>query len=49
VAERYGPPIADELLFRLINERMRPLAPAGAVFRWTSSSVVTAFDSFKES
>src|SRR5262245_47370592 len=27
---------------------MRPLAPAGAVFRWTSSSVVTAFDSFKE-
>jgi hypothetical protein len=48
VSERYGPPVAEELLFRLINERVRPLTPDGAMFRWTSSSIVTAFSSFKD-
>lgn len=48
VAERYGPPIAEELVFHMIKERVRPITPQGAVFRWTSSSTVTVFRSATE-
>lgn len=45
VALRYGAPIAEELVFHLINERIRPITPEGALFRWTSSSIVATFPS----
>jgi hypothetical protein len=43
VVQRYGPTVADELLFRLIRERIQPVAQGGAAYRWTPSSLVAVF------
>ena len=38
--QRYGPPVAEELVFRVIKERVQPIASGDITFRWTSSSLV---------
>ncbi len=38
--QRYGPPVAEELVFRVIKERVQPIAASDTTFRWTSSSLV---------
>ena len=43
IVQRYGAAVADELMFRLIKERLQPLSPASKVFRWTPSSIVGVF------
>ncbi len=43
VAERYGPEAGDALVLRLFKERVQPVAPEGATFRWTPASLVTLF------
>jgi hypothetical protein len=43
VVERYGDPVGDELMFKLIKERFQPLAPTSKTFRWTASSMVGLF------
>jgi hypothetical protein len=43
VAQRYGPAVADELIFRLIKERLQPVAPGDTAYRWTPSSLVAVF------
>lgn len=40
VVQRYGPAVADELIYRLIKERVQPVAPAHTTYRWTSASLV---------
>ena len=42
VTQRYGPEVAEELMLLLLKERVQPLAPAGAIYRWTSASFVVA-------
>lgn len=43
VKQRYGPEVADEMIFRIIKERLQPVAPANTSYRWTSSSIVGVF------
>jgi GGDEF domain-containing protein len=43
VAQRYGPAVADELIFRIIKERLQPVAPGDTAYRWTLSSLVAVF------
>jgi uncharacterized protein YfkK (UPF0435 family) len=43
LAQRYGNPITEELVFRVVRERVQPVARA-TVYRWTVSSLVTVFD-----
>jgi hypothetical protein len=43
IVQRYGPEVADELMYRLIKERLQPVAPVNKAFRWTSSSVIGVF------
>jgi hypothetical protein len=43
VTQRYGPAVADELIFRLIKERLQPVAPSDTAYRWTPSSLVAVF------
>ena len=43
IVQRYGPDAAEDLMFRLIRERVQPLAPANSAFRWTSRSLVGVF------
>jgi hypothetical protein len=43
IVQRYGPAVADELLFRLIRERIQPVAQGGTAYRWTASSLVAVF------
>lgn len=43
MAQRYGVDAAEELIFRVISERVQPLATSSVSFRWTSSSLVAAF------
>lgn len=43
VTQRYGPAVADELTFRLIKERIQPVAPVNTIYRWTPVSLVAVF------
>jgi hypothetical protein len=43
--QRYGRPVAEELVFRVMKERVQPIAKADTAFRWTSSSLVAIFSS----
>jgi len=43
VSQRYGPAVADELIFRIIKERLQPVAPGDTAYRWTLSSLVAVF------
>jgi hypothetical protein len=43
--QRYGRPVAEELVFRVMKERVQPIAKGEAAFRWTSSSLVAIFSS----
>lgn len=42
VSQRHGAAVADELVFRMIKERLQPVAPSDLVYRWTPSSLVVA-------
>jgi hypothetical protein len=44
IAQRYGPQVTDELIFRVIRERLQPLAPAGSVYRWTPGGLVVVVE-----
>ncbi len=48
VAQRYGPAVADELIFRLIKERLEPIAPGDTAYRWTPSSLVAVFHRLRD-
>jgi hypothetical protein len=41
--QRYGPAVAEEVVFRLIKERLQPVAAGNPTFRWTASSLVAVF------
>ena len=44
VSQRYGPAVADEVpSFRIIKERLQPVAPGDTAYRWTLSSLVAVF------
>jgi hypothetical protein len=43
VTQRYGPEVAEELVCRLIMERLKPVAPENTMYRWTSSTLVAVF------
>lgn len=43
VVQRYGADAGEDLIFRMIRERVQPLAPSGVSFRWTPSSLVAVF------
>ena len=43
VTQRYGPGVADELISRLIKERIKPMMSGNTVYRWTASSIVAVF------
>jgi hypothetical protein len=43
VIQRFGPDVADELIARIVKERVQPFAPDNAAFRWTPSSLVGVF------
>jgi hypothetical protein len=44
VERRYGPEAAEDVMFRLIRERVQPLAPANSAYRWTPQSLVAVFE-----
>jgi hypothetical protein len=44
VAQRYGPDAVEDVIFRLIRERIQPLAQANSAYRWTQQSVVGVFE-----
>jgi len=43
LVQRYGPDAIEDLIFRLIRERIQPLARANSAFRWTPQSLVGVF------
>jgi GGDEF domain-containing protein len=43
IIQRFGPDVADELITRIVNERVQPVAPENSAFRWTNSSLVGVF------
>jgi hypothetical protein len=43
IVQRYGPGVADELLSRLIRERLKPVMLGNTMYRWTPSSLVAVF------
>lgn len=43
ITQRYGPGVADEMTFRLIKERVRPVMPENTIYRWTPRSLVAVF------
>jgi hypothetical protein len=43
VTQRYGPAVAEELIFRLIKERLQPVASASTMYRWSPSSLMGVF------
>jgi len=43
IVQRYGPGVADELISRLIRERLKPVMPGNTIYRWTSASLVAVF------
>jgi hypothetical protein len=44
LVQRYGPEPVDELFFQLIRERVQPLAPACASWRWSQGCIVSMFE-----
>ena len=44
VVQRYGPDAVEDVIFRLIRERIQPLAPANSAYRWTPQSLVGVFE-----
>ena len=44
VERKYGPEAAEDVIFRLIRERVQPLAPANSAYRWTPQSLVAVFE-----
>jgi hypothetical protein len=40
IARRYGSLVAEELVFRVIRERLQPIADIANVYRWTSLGLV---------
>ncbi|HZU24258.1 MAG TPA: hypothetical protein VFA04_01980 [Bryobacteraceae bacterium] len=43
IIQRYGPEAADALLFRVVSDRVHPLAATGLSFRWNANSLVAVF------
>jgi hypothetical protein len=43
ITQRYGAQVTEELIFRVIRERLQPIAGTGEVFRWTSPGLVAVF------
>jgi hypothetical protein len=43
VTQRYGPGVAEEMISRLISERLKPVMPGNTMYRWTPSSLVAVF------
>ena len=43
ITQRYGSKVAEELVFRVIRERLEPVARAAFLYRWTSSGLVAVF------
>jgi len=43
LVQRYGPDAIEDLIFRLIRERIQPLARANSAYRWTPQSLVGVF------
>jgi len=48
IIQRYGPDAAEELMMRLIEDRVRPIVKEGAVFRWSLASIVSVFQSERD-
>lgn len=44
VKQRYGLEVAEELIFRIIKERLQPVATANTTYRWNSLSIVGLFE-----
>jgi len=44
LVQRYGGEPVDELFFQLIRERVQPLAPACASWRWSQGCIVSVFE-----
>lgn len=43
ITQRYGPAVAEELISRLIRERLKPVVPENTMYRWTPASLVAVF------
>jgi hypothetical protein len=43
VTQRYGQGVAEEMISRLISERLKPVMPGNTMYRWTPSSLVAVF------
>jgi hypothetical protein len=43
ISLRYGSEAASELVFRIIRERIQPIAPGNTAYRWTPQSLVGIF------
>lgn len=46
--QRYGAAVAEELIFRVIKERLQPLSTGSKAFRWSSSSLVGVFHRLRD-
>jgi hypothetical protein len=44
IVQRYGPEPADELLFEVIRERLQPISPDCASWRWSPGCVLSVFE-----
>lgn len=43
ITQRYGANVSEEMTFRVIRERLQPVAPSAPVYRWTPSGLVAVF------
>ena len=43
ITQRYGSEVTEELVFRVIRERLQPVARTAVVYRWTKSGLVAIF------
>jgi hypothetical protein len=48
ITQRYGAEVTEELVFRVIRERLEPVARAASLFRWTSSGLVAVFERHRD-
>jgi hypothetical protein len=48
IVHRYGPDAVEDVIFRLIRERIQPLAPANSAYRWTPQSLVGVFQRVRD-
>jgi hypothetical protein len=44
ITQRYGAQVTEEMVFRVIRERLQPVAGTGTVYRWTPSGQVAVFE-----